>query len=91
MYGHRDVIAKSEVVQSVDGKEDEDIWEPANEGYGAWFEEERWVGEREMGRVGEGSGEEELDKSYQQAWRTLVATGGYFKTLVLSYRFEVLP
>ena len=59
MHGHRDIIAESEIVQSVDGKEDEDIRKPANEGDGAGFEEERLVGE--------GRGKEELNKGYKQA------------------------
>ena len=67
MHGHRDIIAESEIVQSVDGKEDEDIRKPANEGDGAGFEEERRVGKGEVGMVGEGRGKKELDKGYKQA------------------------
>ncbi len=68
MHRHGDGVAKGKIVEKVDGEEEGDIGEPAGEGNGAGFEEERGVGKGEVGGKGKEGGEEKLDEGYKEAW-----------------------
>lgn len=66
MHRHGDGVAEGEVVEEVDSEEQDNVREPAREGNGAGFEEERGVGGGEVGGKGEEGGEEKLDEGYKE-------------------------
>lgn len=66
VHRHGDGVAEGEVVEEVDSEEQDDVREPAREGNGAGFEEERGVGGGEVGGKGEEGGEEKLDEGYKK-------------------------
>ncbi len=66
MYRHRDVVAKSEVVQHVDSEEHRDVWKPSNQRDSSIFDEERRAGGGEVNRPSEESRDNELDEGDEE-------------------------
>lgn len=65
MYGHRNVVAKSMVIEDIDGKEQRDIDQPSFDRNLVFLEEEGRTAPVDLGRQADEGNEEKLDKGQE--------------------------
>lgn len=66
VYWYRNVIAKGKVVEHVDGKEENDVWDPYSKRNGWCLEEKWWLPNRKVRWQSKESGDDELGKGDQK-------------------------
>ena len=90
MYGYRDVVAESKVIQKINGEKHEDVRQPSNQRNSSSLGEERRMRSGEMCRPSKEGGKDELEKCNEETLESSISCSGVTSERNLAYHSLVL-